>query len=197
MASFTTHQSTSSFQPTFTYATSSRLTVPKQRTLSSTSGSSSTSPKLQSFVPPPRPLQASHLSVGPDEATIKRREARRLRREERGRKSTLRGDEYDTRLRRVVRWISKQGWREQSAMPAAVVWAVVRSMMERHRLGRELFLSLSISDTMKERLIYRALDITSLPIREAHHSCTVPRPKSDRPLDPAGLVLIGHVQRDW
>jgi hypothetical protein len=197
MASFTTHQSTSSFQPTFTYATSSRLTVPKQRTLSSTSGSSSTSPRLQSFVPSPRPLQASHLSVGPNEATLKRREARRLRREERERKSTLRGDEYDTRLRRVVRLLSKQGWREQSAMPAAIIWAVVRSMMERHRLGRESTHQFSISGIMKEGLIHRALDITSLPIREAHHSNTVLRPKSDRPFDPAAHVSIGHVQRDW
>ena len=139
MASFTTHQSTSSFQPTYTYTSSPRLTVPKQRTLSSTSASSSTSPKLQSFVPPPAPRtqNPSLLSVGIDEATRKRREARRQRREERERKSTLKGDEYDTRLRRVVRWISKKGWRGRSMGLAAVVWVLLRMDMERNRLGRK------------------------------------------------------------
>ena len=135
LASFSTQQSSSSFQPTYTYASSSRLTVPKQRTLSSTSGSSSTSPRSQSFVPP-RPQNPSLLSVsGPDEATLKRREARRLRREERERISTLRGDEYDTRLRRVVRWISKKGWKGRSMAFAAVIWTLLRLDMERERLG--------------------------------------------------------------
>jgi len=139
LASFTTHQSTSSFQPTYTYSSSPRLTVPKQRTLSSTSASSSTSPRLQSFVPPPvqRVHSPSHLGVEIDEATRKRREARRQRREERERKSTLKGDEYDTRLRRVVRWISKKGWRGRSMGLAAVVWGLLRWQMEQERLGRK------------------------------------------------------------
>lgn len=145
LASFTTHQSTSSFQPTYMYASSSRLVVPKQRTLSSTSATSSTSPRLQSFIPPPasRPQNPSLLSVGPDEATRKRREARRQRREERERKSTLKGDEYDTRLRRVVRWISKKGWRGRCTGLAAVVWLVLRWNMEQDRLGRKSFFHLT------------------------------------------------------
>jgi hypothetical protein len=77
--------------------------------------------------------------VGIDEATRKRREARRQRREERERKSTLKGDEYDTRLRRVVRWISKKGWRGRSMGLAAIVWLSLRWEMEQDRLGRELF----------------------------------------------------------
>jgi hypothetical protein len=144
LASFTTHQSTSSFQPTYTYTSSPRLTVPKQRTLSSTSASSSTSPRLQSFVPPPiqRVQNPSLLSAGIDEATRKRREARRQRREARERKSTLKGDEYDTRLRRVVRWISKKGWRGRSIGLAAIVWLSLRWEMEQDRLGsKSIFVS--------------------------------------------------------
>jgi hypothetical protein len=123
------------------------LTVPKQRTLSSTSASSSTSPRLQSFVPPPAPKvqNPSLLSVGTDETTRKRLEARRQRREARERKSTLKGDEYDTRLRRVVRWISKKGWRGRSMGLAALVWVLLRWEMERDRLERKYFLFLHYS----------------------------------------------------
>jgi hypothetical protein len=87
--------------------------------------------------PAPRPQNPSLLGVGLDEATLKRREARRLRREEREKKSTLRGDEFDTRIRRFVRWISKKGWRGRGMALAAVIWVLLRIMMERYRLGRE------------------------------------------------------------
>jgi hypothetical protein len=93
----------------------------------------------------------SLLSVGIDEATRKRREARRQRREERERKSTLKGDEYDTRLRRVVRWISKKGWRGRSMGLAALVWVLLRWHMERDRLGRKSFLSLDYSALIRVR----------------------------------------------
>ena len=138
IASFTTHQSSSSFQPSYTYASSSRLTVPKPRTLSSTSASSSVSPSLHPIGAAPKPPYPSRLgvSLNTDEAALKRREARRKRREERDKKSTLRGEEYDTRLRRVVRWISKKGWRGRSIALLAVIWASLRMDMERDRLSR-------------------------------------------------------------
>jgi hypothetical protein len=135
LASFTTHQSSSSFQPTYAYASSSRLTVPKLRTMSSTSASSFGSPILHAPVPV-RPQYPSRLS-GPDEATLKRREARRIRREERERKSTLRGEEYDTRLRKIVRWISKKEWRGRGVALAVALWMLTRMITERHRLRRE------------------------------------------------------------
>jgi hypothetical protein len=137
-ASFTTNQSSSSFQPSYTYASSSRLTLPKPRTLSSTSASSSIPPSLHAQVPLSKPQYPSRLGVSPntDEAALTRREARRKRREERDKKSTLRGDEYDTRLRRVVRWISKKGWRGRSIALIVVIWGLLRTAMERDRLSR-------------------------------------------------------------
>jgi hypothetical protein len=139
LASFTTNQSSTSFQPSYTYASSSRLTLPKPRTLSSTSASSSIPPSLPAQAQIPKPQYPSRLGVSSntDEAALKRREARRKRREERDKKSTLRGDEYDTRLRRAVRWISKKDWRGRSIALVVVVWGLLRMELERDRLSRK------------------------------------------------------------
>lgn len=126
IASFTTHQSTASFQP-HTYASSSRLTVPspRPRTMSSSSFSSTPSPNLaaRSFSPsqPPR--------LGVDDATRARREARRKRREERESNSTLRGERYDSPLRRVVRWCAKNEWKGRFMMASFLLSAVIRSVL--------------------------------------------------------------------
>jgi hypothetical protein len=77
------------------------------------------------------------VSRNTDEAALNRREARRKRREEREKKSTLRGDEYDTRLRRAVRWISKKDWRGRSIALVVVVWGLLRMELERDRLSRK------------------------------------------------------------
>lgn len=144
LASFSTHQSSSSVQP-YAYASSStRLTVPKQRTLSSTSTrsvSSSPSSLLQATLSP-RPQYPSRLSASTvsgtspstEEATAKRREARRKRREEREKSSTLRAEKYDSLLRKVVRFISRKEWKTRSTIIALVAWTALRADMELGRL---------------------------------------------------------------
>lgn len=133
IASFTTHQSSTSYQSP-AYASSSRLTVPgpvpypRPRTLSSISFSSSPSPRLEQRSTSPS-TSTSHARLHPpgvDDATIARRGARRKRRAEREKRSTLRGEMYGSPLREAVRWCANNERKETFWMVCAIVSFLTR-----------------------------------------------------------------------